>query len=190
MLREEISYNRDEELHAFEADYKKLQDDQKKFIDRVKFCIDNETPQVFFLDAIAGAGKTFCENVLLSYCRANGKIALSAATSGIASTLLKNGQTAQGRFHLPILTTENCTWNVSAQSLDANLFRETQLIVWDEISMAHRHLIEALDTGLRDITKNNHPFGGKVIVLAGDFRQILPIVKHGSRAQIVNACLK
>jgi hypothetical protein len=190
LLREEISYNRDEELHAFEADYKKLQDDQKKFINRVKFCIDNETPQVFFLDAIAGAGKTFCENVLLSYCRANGKIALSAATSGIASTLLKNGQTAQGRFHLPILTTENCTWNVSAQSLDANLFRETQLIVWDEISMAHRHLIEALDTGLRDITKNDHPFGGKVIVLAGDFRQILPIVKHGSRAQIVNACLK
>jgi hypothetical protein len=56
--------------------------------------------------------------------------------------------------------------------------------------MAHRHLIEALDTGLRDIKNNDTPFAAKVIVFAGDFRQILPIVKHGSRAQIVNACLK
>ena len=46
------------------------------------------------------------------------------------------------------MTMENGSWNVSAQSLDANLFRETQLIIWDEISMAHRHLIEALDSGL------------------------------------------
>lgn len=185
-----MTYNYEEELHAFEVDYAKLQDDQKTFVDRVKFCIDNKIPQVFFLDAIAGAGKTFCENVLLSYCQENGKIALGAATSGIAATLLKNAQTAQAQFHLPIITMENGSWNVSAQSLDANLFRETQLIIWDEISMAHQHLIEALDSGLRDITKNNHPFGGKAIVFAGNFQQILPFVKHGSRAQIVKACLK
>jgi ATP-dependent DNA helicase PIF1 len=56
--------------------------------------------------------------------------------------------------------------------------------------MAHRHLPEALDSGLRDISENNDFFGGKVVVLSGDFRQTLPIVRHGSRAQIVKACLK
>lgn len=56
--------------------------------------------------------------------------------------------------------------------------------------MAHKYLIEALDRGLQDIMKNEIPFGGKVIVFAGDFRQTLPIVKHASRAQIVNACFK
>ena len=106
---------------------------------------------------------------MFSYCQAHNKIALSTATSGIATTLLKNGRTAQSRFHLPINTQENCTWNVSPTSEEAKLYRKAKLIVWDEITMVHRHLIEALDTGLRDITKNATPFGGKIIVFAGDF---------------------
>jgi hypothetical protein len=190
LLREQTCYNCEEESAAFRTDYDKLEGEQKVFVDRVISCIESKTGQTFFLDAIAGAGKTFCENILLSYCRAHKKVALGVATSGMASILLKKGRTAQSRFHLPIITRENCTWDVSAQSQDAELFRETDLIIWDEVSMAHRHLIEALDTGLRDIKNNDTPFAAKVIVFAGDFRQILPIVKHGSRAQIVNACLK
>lgn len=34
------------------------------------------------------------------------------------------------------------------------------------------------------------PFGGKVIVIGGDFRQTLPVVPRGSRANIVEACIK
>jgi hypothetical protein len=134
----------------------------------------------------------FGKNKLLSYCQAHNKIAVGVATSGIAATLLKHRWMAQLRFHLeiPISTHENCTWNVSATSEEDELFHKTKLIIWDEITMAHRHLIEALDSGLRDITNNNNAFGGKIVVFAGDFRQTLPIVKHGSRAQIVNACLK
>ena len=30
----------------------------------------------------------------------------------------------------------------------------------------------------------NTPFGGKCVLLAGDFRQVLPVVPRGSRAQI------
>ena len=33
------------------------------------------------------------------------------------------------------------------------------------------------------------PFGGKLIILSGDFRQILPVVRHGRRPQIGEACL-
>lgn len=33
------------------------------------------------------------------------------------------------------------------------------------------------------------PFGGKVIVLGGDFRQMLPVIQRGSRSMIVNACI-
>ena len=33
------------------------------------------------------------------------------------------------------------------------------------------------------------PFGGKVVVLAGDFRQTLPVLKKASRAQILDAAL-
>jgi hypothetical protein len=34
------------------------------------------------------------------------------------------------------------------------------------------------------------PFGGKIIVFGGDFRQVLPVVLHGSEADIVDASLK
>ena len=52
---------------------------------------------------------------------------------------------------------------------------------------------EALDRTLRDIMgqidpKNREiPFGNKIIVFGGDFRQILPVVKNGTQCDIVNA---
>ena len=34
---------------------------------------------------------------------------------------------------------------------------------------------------------NTEIFGGKMIVFGGDFRQVLPVVPHGTRAETVNA---
>jgi hypothetical protein len=34
------------------------------------------------------------------------------------------------------------------------------------------------------------PFDGKIVVFGGDFRQVLPVVVHGSQSQIEGACLK
>ena len=33
------------------------------------------------------------------------------------------------------------------------------------------------------------PFGGKIIILAGDYRQCLPVVPGANRAHIVDICL-
>ena len=64
-----------------------------------------------------------------------------------------------------------------------------KIIVWDEAPMSHKHQMEALDRTLRDITGSDMPFGGKVIVLSGDFRQCLPVIPHANRAEIVNSAL-
>jgi hypothetical protein len=34
------------------------------------------------------------------------------------------------------------------------------------------------------------PFGGKVMVFGGDFRQVLPVVTRGTRAQVTDATLQ
>ena len=55
--------------------------------------------------------------------------------------------------------------------------------------MAKRLAIETVDRSLQDIMSCPAPFGGKVIVFGGDFRQVLPIVPRGTRQQTVNASL-
>ena len=54
----------------------------------------------------------------------------------------------------------------------------------------HRHALDAVDRTLRDITDIDLPFGGKVVVMGGDFRQILPVVPKGTKHEIEAACIK
>ena len=55
--------------------------------------------------------------------------------------------------------------------------------------MIHRDAAECIDRTLRDLCSCELPFGGKVIVFGGDFRQILPVIRHTTRAQVVSACI-
>ncbi|CAG8712834.1 3934_t:CDS:1, partial [Acaulospora morrowiae] len=55
--------------------------------------------------------------------------------------------------------------------------------------MTHRYAPEAVDRILRDIIENDHIFSGKIVLFRGDFRQVLPVICKGTRAQIVNAAL-
>ena len=145
---------------------------------------------MFFLDAPGGTGKTYVENALLSFVRSNNRIALAVASSGIAALLLHNGTTVHHRFRVPLKVLENTTCKITVQSEAAELIRRTDLIVWDEAVMQHRYVIEAVDRLIQDVTGVNIPMGGKVCVLGGDFKQILPVVRNGRRADIVGSCIK
>jgi ATP-dependent DNA helicase PIF1 len=49
--------------------------------------------------------------------------------------------------------------------------------------MTKRQSVEALDNSLCDIMNRLElPFGGKTVVFGRDFRQVLPVVRRGSRA--------
>lgn len=63
------------------------------------------------------------------------------------------------------------------------LLIETDLIIWDEAPMNDRKCFETLDRTLRDILDAPDVlFGGKTIVLGGDFRQTLPVIIASSIA--------
>ncbi|GBN26571.1 hypothetical protein AVEN_177571-1 [Araneus ventricosus] len=72
----------------------------------------------------------------------------------------------------------------------AQVFREAKMIVWDECTMAHKRGIKALNRMLKDIRGHNQLVGGVTVLLACDFRQILPVVLRGARADKVKAYLK
>jgi len=77
----------------------------------------------------------------------------------------------------------------------AELVCKTDLIIWDEAPMMHRQAFKVVDQTLRDLMQlddaqvTDKIFGGKTVVLGGDFRQILPVVPKGGGEDIVSALL-
>jgi hypothetical protein len=56
--------------------------------------------------------------------------------------------------------------------------------------MAPTYALSAVDNLLKDLMSNEKPFGGKVMLLGGDFRQCLPVVKHGNRVKVAQTSIK
>ena len=148
--------------------------------------IDSSQPACMFIDGPGGTGKTYLYEALLHAVRGRGEIAIACAWSGIAAILLPGGRTCHSRFGLPVpLPRDSVTSSIAAQSSRAEVLRQARLIVWDEAPMAPKEALEAADSLLRDLMNTDERFGGKVIVLGGDFRQVLPVMPHCSREDIV-----
>ncbi|XP_072058210.1 uncharacterized protein [Arachis hypogaea] len=127
--------------------------------------------------------------------RSEKKIVINIAFSGIASLLLPGGKTAHSMFNIPVELTEDTVCRIKKDSPKAKVVRLADLIFWDEAPMTNKLAFEALNRTLRDIMvsvsdrNKDLPFGGKVVVLGGDFRQVLLVIPKGSRAEIVMASI-
>jgi PIF1-like helicase len=118
------------------------------------------------------------------------KIAIATASSGIAGTLLHKGITAHSRFKFPIPIFDDYICNIAVNSEKAKIIKNSAIIFLDEASMLHHFNIDALDWFLTVLMGNETIFGGKLLVICGDFRQILPLISAGRHADIFQACLK
>lgn len=112
------------------------------------------------------------------------------AYTGIAATLLPNGRTVHKTLGLPVPILINSTSNIEMQSKEAQLLQETDVFIWDEAPMASRYALEVMDRLLRDITNKNMPFGNKIVILGGDFRQLLPIQQFSTRSELINLSIE
>lgn len=115
--------------------------------------------------------------------------------AGIASLLLSGGRTAHSRFDIPIDLSESSTCEIKRGTYLSELIAETSLKRWDETPMVQKYAFEAVDKTLGDILAVKNPeaveksFGGKMVLLGGDFRQILPVVPKEKRSHVVDACI-
>ncbi|XP_065679007.1 ATP-dependent DNA helicase pif1-like [Hydra vulgaris] len=142
------------------------------------------------MDGPAGSGKTFTYNYLIAETINRGFKSTTAAWAGIAATLLTNGSTLHGLFKHPVPILDNSTCNVTPYSKHGHFLRQVNLFLLDETSLIPNYALNAIDRLLKDVCNNNFPFGGKVILFGGDFKQILPVVKRGQPAEIVESCIK
>ncbi|KAL4365824.1 hypothetical protein AHAS_Ahas07G0144700 [Arachis hypogaea] len=122
-----------------------------------------------------------------------GDIVLNVASSGIVALLLPNGRTAHSRFKVLLSVNQDSICNIRQGTPLARLISSSKLVIWDEAPMLNKFCFEALDKCLKDVLcfdRGYNPlFGGKIVVLGGDFRQILLVIPRGSQEDIVHSCI-
>jgi ATP-dependent DNA helicase PIF1 len=196
---ERARYNVTRQAQQLARDVLLLNQHQRSIYDNVIGAVHDPRllDKTFFVDGLGGAGKTFLYGCLLSKVRSTGDITLLMASSDIATLLLEGGCTAHSRFKIPVAgLCGSSACYVPLNSPQAALIRAARLIVWDEAPMGHKHVFEVVNHTLQHVMGVVDPalkdmfFGGKVVVMGGDFRQILPVVPRGRRGQIVDANLK
>jgi len=131
-----------------------------------------------FLTGEAGTGKS---TVLREFQKRCDRPCVVLAPTGIAA-INAGGSTVHSFFLLrPGLLTLDSIGPFNSGSR-ARVIREAGTIVIDEVSMVRSDLLSAIDIRLRELAggpKRRMPFGGKQIVLVGDFFQLPPVVKPG-----------
>ena len=185
------AFNVSGELRAAADKKKDMREDQAAAFDAVVEALRAQQGGVFFVDGPGGSGKTFLQEALLHHVRGQGDIALPCAWSGIAATLLPGGKTCHGTFGFPVpLPSAEVPSSITWQSGRAAVLRQAALIIWDEAPMSPSEAVDGADALLQDLCEDARPFGGKVVVFAGDFRQVLPVMPHASREQVVSHSLR
>ncbi|CAF4970287.1 unnamed protein product, partial [Rotaria sp. Silwood1] len=132
----------------------------------LKSLVDLNSQKCFYLDGPGGSGKTFLYRALIQKVDLIDKKTLIVTWTGIAATLLPGGVTCHSAFSL---------------LLDLST---------DEAPMAPGTALEIVDLIFQDLMGVQMPFGGKVVVLGGDFRQVLPVIRKGSRCAIIASTIK
>ena len=195
LIHEETNYNQqvlgEEHLRLMST----MTAEQRGVYDTIMTRVDSSKPGLFFLYGYGGTGKTFIWRAMSAALRSRGDIVLAVASSGIASLLIPGGRTAHSRFGIPLQVHETSSCGIKPNTPLAALILRAKIIIWDEAPMLHSHCFEAVDRGFRDVLKivdkrnKDIPFGGKVVVFGGDFRQILPVIPKGTRPEVINSTI-
>lgn len=126
---------------------------------------------VVLLHGRAGTGKT----TLIHSLQSEGLRYVVVAPTGVAA-LNAGGQTIHKFFGIPprIVNLDD----IKPRNRLGSILRRIDLIVIDEVSMVRSDLLDVVDQTLRVHLDLAKPFGGKTILMVGDFLQLPPIVEE------------
>ena len=138
-----------------------------------------------FVTGSAGVGKTFFLAAVRRWCAAREKVVNSAeggtvwftATTGVAAVLIEGWTIhafAGGRAAFTLLDAEKIYEQLAEKAVAR--WRHAELLVIDEISMLSDRNLQCLDElGRLCRGRDELPFGGLQLILAGDFFQLPPV---------------
>ena len=173
LIKEELDFDWQEMKELAMARLEQYTAEQREIYDLVLEKVQSNQPLCLFISARGGCGKSFLSNGILAAVRSSepgGAVCLAMATTGIAATVLSLGRTYHSRMKAPLTPTAEGVLSITAQSVLAQLIKRAKLLLIDEVTMMDRKHLEMLDRTLRDLTGVDLVFGGKILILSGDFR--------------------
>ncbi|KAK0401796.1 hypothetical protein QR680_015976 [Steinernema hermaphroditum] len=170
----------------------RLNTGQRQILDEVSAAIDlgqYAANRLFFVTGAGGTGKTCLFNTMIAKVKSDGGFYVATATTGIASLLLTGGKTAHRAFRIRNDIDENSVPTIEYESPFAVAIRESSFILMDEVSMLHVNVFNYINKVVLSVVPSeyrNMPFGGKVVLMSGDFKQLAPVAKgEGMDGQIM-----
>lgn len=128
----------------------------------------------------AGAGKTYVLNQFIRGAKADGKHVSVTATTGLAATHL-GGNTIHAWSGIGVNDFLADDFEDYLLKSRRDIIETTDVLVIDEISMLHDYRLDMVDQVARVVRDDDRPFGGIQVILCGDFFQLPPVNRDGSR---------
>lgn len=128
----------------------------------------------------AGAGKTYVLNQFIRQAKGDGKHVSVTATTGLAATHL-GGNTIHAWSGIGVNDVLPDDFEDYLLKSRRDIIETTDVLVIDEVSMLHDYRLDMVDTVARVVRDDDRPFGGIQVVLCGDFFQLPPVNRDGSR---------
>ena len=127
-----------------------------------------------FLSGTGGTGKSAVIRMFLENCPKN---IVCVAPTGLAALNLPEAVTIHSFFKFPVDKIMLDVNDVPANAQLAEILRCTECIVIDEISMVRADIFNAINLSLKvNGDAPERPFGGKQIIVVGDFLQLPPVI--------------
>jgi hypothetical protein len=144
---------------------------------QLAFDFIENTSQHLFITGKAGTGKT----TFLKHLRSNSKKQMIvAAPTGVAA-INAGGVTLHSLFQLsfePFIPNKPLKKSFMFGKAKRDLLQRMEVLIIDEVSMLRADTLDAIDSTLRFIRRNQNPFGGVQTVYIGDMFQLPPVVKE------------
>jgi len=131
-----------------------------------------------FITGPGGTGKSALIKYIQRDAHNKGKYIQVCALTGCAAVLLEckaktiHSWSGIGLGKGPI---EQLIKKVNKNKHSKALWKETDILVIDEVSMMSLKLFETLDAIGKSVRKNSRPFGGLQLIFSGDFYQLPPV---------------
>jgi len=136
--------------------------------------------QSVLLTGPAGSGKTYVLNQFIKIAKRQGKHVSVTATTGLAATHL-GGSTIHSWSGIGIADEIHHGFFERMSKTRREIIEKTDVLIIDEISMLHDFRLDMIDEVCRVVRRDDQPFGGIQVIMSGDFFQLPPINRGGSR---------